>query len=146
MGGADWPKAIQALEAVAKTDKNRTGPYCCVFGIAMDRGSRYIKRAQKTKIAHSVNTEVWLSDYFWPFFANASYEEIMTLVLGVLISSYEAESLPTQIEVPEALLDSFRDACAGAGLLDEQGHFNDPYKLVGFFCNKPPLAQRGKKK
>jgi len=33
MGGQDWPKAIYALENVAKTDKNRTGPYCCVFGM-----------------------------------------------------------------------------------------------------------------
>jgi len=77
MGGQDWPKAIQALENVAKTDKNAIGPYCCVFGIAMDRGNRYIKRQQKTKVAHSVNTEVWLSDYFWPFFANYSYEKII---------------------------------------------------------------------
>ncbi|HZG54608.1 MAG TPA: hypothetical protein VEZ40_21070 [Pyrinomonadaceae bacterium] len=136
MGGADWPKAIQALENVAKVDKNRTGPYCCVFGIAMDRGVRYIKREQKTKIAHSINTEVWLSDFFWPFFTNASYEEIMTLVLDVLVSSYSPEDLPTQIDVPAQLLDSFGESCAEAGLVDELGNFNDPYKLVSFFCNK----------
>jgi hypothetical protein len=136
MGGADWPKAIQALENVAKADKNRTGPYCCVFGIAMDRGVRYIKREQKTKIAHSVNTEVWLSDFFWPFFANTSYEEIMRLVLDVLVSSYSPEALPTQIDVPAQLLDSFGESCMEAGLVDELGNFDDPYKLVSFFCNK----------
>jgi len=136
MGGADWPKAIQALENVAKVDKNRTGPYCCIFGIAMDRGDRYIKREQKTKIAHSVNTEVWLSDFFWPFFTNTSYEEIMRLVLDVLVSSYSPEDLPTQIDVPPQLLDSFGESCAEAGLIDELGDFNDPYKLVSFFCNK----------
>ena len=140
MGGADWPKAIQALEGVAKADKNRTGPYCCVFGIAMDRGSRYIKRAQKTKVAHSVNTEVWLSDYFWPFFANYSYEEIMTLVLDVLVSSYSADELLTAVDVPDKLLDAFGDACIKEGLLDELGNFNDPYKLVSFFCN--PTAKK----
>jgi hypothetical protein len=134
MGGADWPKAIQALENVAKNDKNRTGPYCCVFGIAMDRGFRYIKREQKTKIAHSVNTEVWLSDYFWPFFANYSYEEIMTLMLDALISSYSADALPTQVEVPDELLASFGKCCFDAELVDEVGNFNDPYKLVRFFC------------
>jgi hypothetical protein len=36
LGGQDWPKAISALEEVAKNDKNRQGPYLCVFGIAMD--------------------------------------------------------------------------------------------------------------
>ncbi|MET0621405.1 MAG: hypothetical protein ABW250_00345 [Pyrinomonadaceae bacterium] len=95
LGGQDWPKAIHALEAVAKNDRNRPGAYCCVFGIAMDRGTRYIKREQKSRRAHSENTEVWLSDFFWPFFANYSYEEIMTLVLDVLISAKEAEELPT---------------------------------------------------
>jgi hypothetical protein len=49
MGGQDWPKAIHALESVAIADKNATGPYCCVFGIAMERGQRNIKRQQKTK-------------------------------------------------------------------------------------------------
>lgn len=110
MGGADWPKAIQALETVAKNDKNRTGPYCCVFGIAMDRGLRYIKREQKTKIAHSVNTEIWLSDYFWPFFADHSYEEIMRFVLDVLVSSYSAENLPTQVDVPDSWILSGKPA------------------------------------
>lgn len=136
MGGQDWPKAIQALENVAKNDKNRTGPYCCVFGIAMDRGTRYIKRELKTKAAHSVNTEVWLSDYFWPFFANYSYEEIMTLVLDVLVSSYASDELPSQTDVPEALLESFGESCRKAGLIDESGVFHDPYKLVKFFCGK----------
>lgn len=136
MGGQDWPKAIQALENVAKNDKNRTGPYCCIFGIAMDRGTRYIKRELKTKTAHSINTEVWLSDYFWPFFANYSYEEIMRLVLDVLVSSYASDELPSQADVPERLLESFGESCRKAGLVDESGFFHDPYKLVTFFCGK----------
>ena len=68
MGGQDWPKAIQALETVAKADKNRTGPYCCIFGIAMEKGNRYIKYEKKTNTAYSVNTEVWLSDFLLAFF------------------------------------------------------------------------------
>ena len=50
----------------------------------MQKGSRYIKVSQKTKSPHSINTEVWLSDYFWPFFANYSYEEIILSVLHTL--------------------------------------------------------------
>ena len=134
MGGQDWPKAIQALENVARSDKNRTGPYCCVFGIAMDRGARYIKREHKTKKAHSVNTEIWLSDYFWPFFANYSYEEIMTAVLDVLMEANSPDKLSNQIDVPVKLLESFGKSCRRAGLLDDAGNFHDPYKLVSFFC------------
>ncbi len=137
MGGQDWPKAIHALEEVAKSDKNRTGPYCCIFGIAMDRGSRHIKQEQKTKRPHSYNTEVWLSDFFWPFFANYSYAEIMILVLEVLIASSEVGNLSTQTDVPEKLLDSFGEACFEEQLVDDSGCFNDPYRLVNFFCSLP---------
>jgi len=102
----------------------------------MDRGTRYIKREQKTKKPHSVNTEVWLSDFFWPFFANYKYEEIMTTVLDVLIEAYSPDKLPTQMEIPDDLLESFGKCCRQAGLIDEAGNFNDPYKLVQFFCQK----------
>ncbi len=85
MGGQDWPKAISALENVARSDKNRSGPYICVFGIAIDKGKRQIRRIGKTKAPYSVNTEVWLSDFFWPFFANYTYVEIAKAVFEVLM-------------------------------------------------------------
>jgi hypothetical protein len=87
MGGQNWPKAIHALEDVARTDKNRTGPYICVFGIVIEKGQRSIKRNAKSKAAYSVNTEVWLSDFFWPFFANYSYSEIAKAVLDLIFHS-----------------------------------------------------------
>jgi hypothetical protein len=136
MGGQDWPKAIQALETYAINDKNRTGPYCCVFGIAMDRGTRYIKVERRTGRPHSFNSEVWLSDFFWPFFANCGYEEIMQAVLSVLIDEYAPEKLSSQIQIPMELLDAFGDFCKKAKLVDENGYFNDPYRLVNFFCQK----------
>jgi hypothetical protein len=144
MGGQDWPKAIRALEDVARNDKNRTGPYCCVFGIAMESGRRFIRREQKTGNPYSMNTEVWLSDFFWPFFSNYSYEEIMMLVLEVLVSAYEADELPTQMDPPDLVLDSFGECCLQAELVDELGNFDDPLKLVHFFCQPP--ARKGKKK
>ncbi len=136
MGGQDWPKAIQALESYAINDKNRTGPYCCIFGIAMDRGTRYVKVEKKSGKSHSVNTEVWLSDFFWPFFANYGYEEIMQAVLAVLIDEYSPEKLSSQIEIPDQLLQVFGDYCKKAKLVDENGYFHDPYRLVNFFCQK----------
>lgn len=134
MGGQDWPKAIHALEKVAREDKNRAGPYCCVFGIVMDRGTRVIRHEKKTNRPYSVNTEIWFSDFFWPFFANYSYEEIMTAVLDVLLESHAQLSLPTEFDIPEPLLNSFGDACRKADLIDTEGKFNDPYKLVRLFC------------
>lgn len=136
MGGQDWPKAIQALESCAINDKNRKGPYCCVFGIAMDRGARYIKVEKRTGKPHSFNTEVWLSDFFWPFFANHGYEEIMQAVLAVLINEYTPEMLSSQIEIPDELLESFGASCKKAKLVDKKGYFDDPYRLVEFFCQK----------
>jgi hypothetical protein len=85
LGGQDWPKAIQALEKVARSDKNRSGPYLCVFGITMHRGDRYIKVENATNSPYSFNTEVWLSDFFWPFFSDYSYQEIIHAVLDVLL-------------------------------------------------------------
>ncbi len=134
MGGQDWPKAIQALENMAKNDKNRTGPYCCVFGIAIDRGSRYVKRERKSGRAYSENTEIWMSDFFWPFFSNYSYEEIMTLVWEVIQDLKKADKQQMQINIPANLLESFGSCCRKEGLVDENGFFNDPRRLIQFFC------------
>ncbi len=81
MGGQDWPKAISALENVAISDKNRGGSYICVFGIAMERGKQLMKNNSKAKTPHSINTEIWKSDYFWPFFTNVSYRNIRAFVV-----------------------------------------------------------------
>src|SRR5215213_3151108 len=110
MGGQDWPKAISALENVARSDKNRSGPYICVFGIAIDKGQRQIRRIGKTKVPHSVNTEVWLSDFFWPFFANYTYAEIAKAVFEVLVETGR-KGQPLVTLIPDELIDSFGDEC-----------------------------------
>lgn len=137
MGGQDWPKAIRAMENMAQNDKNRTGPYLCVFGIAMEKGKRNIRNEAKTGMPYSFNTEVWLSDFFWPFFSNFSYEKIIKAVLSVLIDENTLSSL--NIEVPEDLISSFGNECRKYGIIDEKGIFNDPYKLVDLFCGKVKL-------
>jgi hypothetical protein len=131
MGGQDWPKAIAALETVAKNDKNRTSPYLCVFGIAMEKGGRLVKQEQKTKRKYSHNTEIWRSDFFWPFFTNHSYEEIIQAVLDVLIEVGEKDNI--DIEIPESLIESFGACCREHDLLDDNGMFHDPYRLVKLF-------------
>lgn len=134
MGGQDWPKAIHALENVAKNDKNRTGAYICVFGIAMEKGLRTIKNDSKTGTPHSFNTELWKSDFFWPFFTNLSYDEIVKAVLDVLVE--KGESIMLDIHIPDLVITTFGEYCMKYGLVDEFGKFNDPYKLVDFFCGK----------
>lgn len=137
MGGQDWPKAIQALEQVASTDKNRLGSYICVFGMAMDKSkkARLIKTSQKTKLPYSANTEIWYANYFWPFFSNYEYEEIMSLVLDVLLTMKSPE-LSSKIDVPETLIESFGNECKKNRLLNLEGFFDDPHKLVELFCKK----------
>jgi hypothetical protein len=132
MGGQDWPKAIHAMENMARADKNRIGEYLCVFGIAMDKGERHIKAIGRTDEPYSVNTEVWRSDFFWPFFANRSYEDIMQIVLAILMESPKLDNV--EAVIPEELIESFGESCRRAGMLDEEGRFSDPYGLVRLFC------------
>lgn len=141
MGGQDWPKAIYAIEGVANTDKNRVGAYICVFGIAMEKGLRNIKKQQGSNMSYSNNTEVWYSDFFWPFFSNYGYEEMMNVVLSVLLenkSSMPTEGNPEDLEVtvPELLVKTFGEKCKENGLLDENGRFNNAQLLLKFFCTK----------
>jgi hypothetical protein len=147
LGGQDWPKAIYALEEVAQSDKNRSGPYICVFGIAMERGERTIKRKKKTKQPYSFNTEVWLSDFFWPFVANHSYEAIMMAVSDFLEEQgVTIENRTIGVPVPNELIESFGEECRKLGLVDAEGKFNDRRKLVTFFCTKPAKAKKKPKK
>ena len=135
LGGQDWPKAIFALEDVANTDKNRSGPYICIFGIAMERGQRNVKGNSKTKSAYSVNTEVWRSDFFWPFFSNYSYLEIAKTVLSVLIDEGKKMDLVETVYVPDELIEAFGEECRDFDLLNKAGKFNSALKLVDFFCS-----------
>jgi len=144
MGGQDWPKAITALENAAVNDKNRSGHYICVFGIAMERGLRNIKGNKTSGMPYSMNTEIWNSDFFWPFFTNASYEEIIKAVLDVLM---EAGDQTTQeddddIEIPDELIDEFGAMCKLYELVDGEGKFNDAYRLVDLFCGKISKIRR----
>jgi hypothetical protein len=63
----------------------------------------------------------------------------MTSMLEVLVTATEStETLPTQVEVPNEVLTHFGEECKAAGLIDDLGNFNDPFKLVRFFCSKTP--------
>lgn len=135
MGGQDWPKAIRALEAVASGDRNRRGAYCCIFGIAMETRSRTERRIPRNRSGqpHSINTEIWYSNLFWPFFSDYSYEEIMLAVLDVLLDLEDDDALTSFSIPPEELIEGFGEACRENGLIDDEGVFNDPIELVSFF-------------
>ena len=133
MGGQDWPKAIEALENMALGDRNKTGPYLCVFGIAMEHGNRFVKTERGGR-AYSVNTEVWKADDFWPFFSNYSYQEIIQAVLEVLQETAKRD--PLENIIPDELLSAFGACCEAKELVDVNGNFNDAKKLVDFFVRK----------
>jgi len=135
MGGQDWPKAIAALEKEAVLDKNRDCEYICVFGITMERGDRTIRAQQKTGVAYSSNTEIWFSDFFWPFFSNYSYEEISQFVLSVLLEIGNREQ-SNEVHIPTEIIRSFQNICRSYGLISTKGVFNNASKLVEFFCRK----------
>jgi hypothetical protein len=141
IGGPDWPKAIEKLEDAAINDKNKPDYYLCVFAFAMQRGERRFKRT-KNKALLSPNVELWGSDYFWPFFTNYSYEEIMQAVLQVLMSNPTAESITP--DIPVRVIDIFEQHCQDTGLIDSNGYFYDPSKLVEFFCRKPQALRKRK--
>jgi hypothetical protein len=44
--------------------------------------------------------------------------------------------------VPDELIDSFGDECRTRDLLDEEGKFNNPLKLIDVFCNNTSNEQR----
>lgn len=147
MGGQDWPKAITALENAAVNDKNRSGHYLCIFGIAMERGLRNIKGNKNSGMPYSMNTEVWNSDFFWPFFTNVSYEEIVKAVLDVLVAHGDqtTQEDDDDIEIPDELIEEFGKMCNAYALIDEEGKFNDAYRLVDLFCGKIPMIRQNPK-
>src|SRR3954449_2779186 len=77
----------------------------------------------------------WLSDFFWPFFANYTYAEIAKAVFEVLVETGKQAQLQLVTLIPDALIDSFGEECRARGLLDVEGRFNDPLRLIDVFCN-----------
>lgn len=142
LGGQDWPKAIEALETEARYDKNRAGHYICVFGFTIGRGQRGIRKNKKG-IPYSINTELWYADFFWPFFSNYAYEEIVKAVLKVLLE-IKVENKTEAREIPQGLLDSFGTCCREYALLNEKGYFYDAFKLVELFCRKTSTVKTAK--
>ena len=82
---------------------------------------------------YSVNTEIWLSDFFWPFFANYAYEEIMNAVLDALmLEGQRVESATIGVTVPKELIESFGDGCRKYNLIDDGGRFPNARRLAMF--------------
>lgn len=100
----------------------------------MHKGQRYIKVENATGRPYSINTEVWLSDYFWPFFSDFSYQEMIHTVLNVLLEVSKPDTLEDVI--PERLLSAFGTSCAEHHLVDANGYFHDAQKLVDFFVGR----------
>ena len=128
MGGQDWPKAIEALETMAKNDKNREKYYLCVFGFTMQQGKRKFRMKKGTQTPYSYNTELWSSNFLWPFFSGYTFEEITKEIYRVLRETGEAGSFGLQ--APPEVLEMFGEYCRANGLLDEAGRFSDAGILI----------------
>lgn len=68
------------------------------------------------------------------FLSNCSYEKVIKAVLKVLLEEGGISSL--DIKIPDELIESFGDECKSYELLNEQGNFDNPERLVDLFCGK----------
>ena len=60
-------------------------------------------------------------------------EEIMMMICDA--SADESEAIAWSCEPIDTLIEEFGDECRKHGLLDNNGRFNDPRKLIHLFCN-----------
>jgi hypothetical protein len=65
--------------------------------------------------------------------------EIETLMLDAMLEAKTTGEASLQLEPSMALIESFGELCRQANLLDDSGYFDDPHKLVMFFCKSPHL-------
>ncbi|MBZ0282876.1 MAG: hypothetical protein K8L97_19205 [Anaerolineae bacterium] len=69
-----------------------------------------------------------------------SKREISFISLSILMEEFPEEILFShQIHPSAAVLDSFGNCCASAGLIDSSELFLDPYQLLEFFCQNSIL-------
>ena len=123
ISGGSGNAVLKKLEDVAKLDKNRTSPYCCVVAYGMDT---MLHRGRKKDFA---NIEVWPSNFVWPFVSGHTYAEIVSLISENLKNSGELPSLPQEI------IQEFKKECLKHKLIDANGIFNDKDKIIECFCN-----------
>ncbi len=62
--------------------------------------------------------------------------------MQVLIANPEAEKV--SLEIPDEIINVFEAQCASSGLVDDTGNFNDPAKLVSFFCGTKSISRKSR--
>lgn len=127
-----WNELNSQLESFAIADPNRSGDYLCVIGMANENGDRCKLQTNSKSRLQSHSTEIWLSDFFWPFFTNFSYKEISLSVLSALIETQIPDT--HEIVIPNDLIEVFGKCCRNEHLIDEIGKFNDSIKLARLMC------------
>ena len=61
-------------------------------------------------------------------------QTVNRVILEVLMESRPSVALIDETEAPQAVIEAFGDACRACGLVDSNGRFSDPHRLVEFFC------------
>lgn len=125
ISGSKWQGAIEKLENIAKMDKNKTGNYCCIFGLGM-HARPYRKMPEK----FSVNTEIWPANVLWPFVSGYSYEEVMLEISTVLNQGKQSE-----FSIPRELLDQFSQICIDLGIADPKSERFLPDRTIKWLCS-----------
>jgi hypothetical protein len=110
VGGQDMGDAIKRLEKIAKDDKNINMPYLCVVAIATpERGkiTSYDKSRQMRKDTngrhYSLNSELWLPGFLYPYVTGRSAVEIYQLASASVAKHFPFYSLKFRKECSELL-------------------------------------------
>lgn len=90
-------------------------------------------------VAASVNASdietMDMDDALQSLYAAFGRENVNRALIDVIMEAGEADPLGYLPDPPSSLIEAFGEACRQSGLIDEDGRFHDPHRLVEFFCN-----------
>ncbi len=76
-----------------------------------------------------------MGDALQSLYAAFGRENVNRAIIEVISESDEADPLSHPPDPPPSLIEAFGEACRQSRLIDEDGRFHDPHRLVEFFCN-----------
>ena len=138
VGGQDVPGVIRRLEGVAKSEKNITRPYICVFCYATPPGgkikpyneSRCVRYNQEGH-AFSENCESWEPGFIFPFISGRPASDIYKLCVEKVAKFLPFYTLEHKKECSRLLKEEFKKL----GLIGSNGRL-DQLSFIKFITEK----------